>query len=193
MRNKRWSIIQKVVCTALFLAMTSVANLATAFEKSDESTLAIAPNATQIYILNYYSPWTSDENPPYTCQNKYLTDFMQCSGSYCDKIAVGCEYVAREHASNYWTSYFSEEGTHNRICRDSTFMTGFHCKGSNCDKLSIQCATVTNTTRGACYWTGWFSEEIPSWKFTAEGYYAAGLSCSGRYCDNKNIYACEML
>ena len=186
MRNNPGSITKKLVGITLFLFLSGMANLVAAEE-------AVAPNSTQLYINNYYSPWTSDENPPFSCRNKYLMDFMQCSGSYCDTIAVGCEFVSRQYGSTYWTPYFSEEGTHRQICKDNYFMTGFHCKGRYCDNLSIQCTNVMNTTKGDCHWTGWFSEEFPSWKFTSDGYYAAGLSCSGSYCDNKNIYACKLL
>lgn len=149
--------------------------------------------AIEVSLANYWSPWISEEDPPFSCQNGYLIDFMQCGGRYCDNIAVRCYNTARDYGYSYWTSYFSEEGTYYRYCANSSFMTGLNCKGSYCDNVSIKCTYPASTRKGNCYWTSWFSEEYPGWRYLGDGYYAAGLACSGRYCDNKSVYACQAL
>lgn len=147
--------------------------------------------ATHVYT--YWSGRTSEEYPPLTSSNKYLIDAMYCSGSYCDNVYIRNKRTYRTYDHNYWTSFFSEEGTNYRTCSGSSnFMTGISCKGKYCDNVSIQCTNLINSTKGACYWTPYFSEEA-GYSYLNPGYYAAGLRCKGSYCDNKSIYACRLL
>lgn len=150
-----------------------------------------AVSATHLYT--YWSSRTSEEYPPITSSNRYLIDAMYCSGGYCDNIYFRNKRTYRNYDHNYWTSFFSEEGTNYRTCGASnSFMTGVACKGSNCDNVSIQCTNLINSSRSSCYWTAYFSEE-EGYKYLPSGYYAAGLRCRGAYCDNKSIYACRLL
>jgi hypothetical protein len=144
--------------------------------------------------LAVWSSSTSEEKPPLTASNHNLINRFYCSGSYCDNIWINTVGTYRNFGSNYWTSFFSEEGAstgaNQRICSGSGFMTGIACNGGYCDNVSIQCTTLDSTTRGSCYWTPYFSEEAAYSDLLASGYYAAGLTCRGSNCDDKSIYAC---
>ena len=133
---------------------------------------------------------TSEEHPPLTASNQNLINRLFCSGGYCDNVWINSVRTNRNFGSNYWTPYFSEEGTNWQICSGSGFVTGVSCQGSYCDNLSLQCTTLEATTRGGCYWTPYFSEEAGYSSALPAGYYAAGMQCQGAYCDNKRILAC---
>ena len=141
-------------------------------------------------FADYWTVSTSEEYPPITLNNQYVVSGANCSGRYCDNIQFRAHDLNRNRLSNYWTSYFSEEGTNYRYCGTNRFVTGVACKGRYCDNVSLQCSSFSGVTRGSCYWTGWFSEESGV-KTLASGYHAAGMQCSGAYCDNKRIYACR--
>ena len=138
----------------------------------------------------FWSTYTSEEYPPLTSYEPNLIDALWCSGSYCDKLYIRNESNGSNYGNNYWSSYFSEEGTNYRRCSSNQFMTGVACKGRYCDNVSIQCTRVLNKTKGYCHWTPMFSEEHGG-MYLSTGYYAAGLQCFGSYCDNKRIWACQ--
>jgi len=138
-----------------------------------------------------WSSRTSEEYPPLTVSNLHLIDAFFCSERYCDNLYIRKAHINRQFGTNYWSGYFSEEGTNFRTCAGNAFMTGVSCKGSYCDNISIQCTTLQNTTKNHCAWTPYFSEEA-AYNYLPTGTYAAGMRCQGRYCDNKSIYACHM-
>lgn len=157
---------------------------------------APAPNTaatTDVGALypTYFSGYTSDEYPPVTASNSYLVSAMACSGAYCDNVALGYEYLAgANHTSNYWTPYFSEEGTNYQICSGNSFMTGIACKGGYCDNITLQCTYISGKTKsGTCYWSAYFSEE-QGVQYIPPGYYVDGVQCSGSNCDNKRMRYC---
>jgi hypothetical protein len=142
--------------------------------------------------VSVWSGFTSEEYPPLTAANGQLISAMRCRGSYCDDVYLGYEIVPGvNHASNYWTPYFSEEAPNSQICSGpNNFMTGISCKGSYCDNVSLQCTSVSGKTKTTCKWMPWFSEEA-EYSYLEPGYYASGLACRGRYCDDKSILACK--
>jgi hypothetical protein len=141
-----------------------------------------------------WSHLTSEELPPLTTFNGTLISAMQCTGRYCDNVALGYEPVPGvNYNRNGWTPYFSEEGTNWQICDgNDSFMTGISCQGSYCDNVSLQCTQVLGKTKGSCAWQPWFSEEA-QYSILPQGYYAAGLACRGDYCDDFSIFACQAL
>ncbi len=146
------------------------------------------------HLTSYWSSFTSEEYPPLTSSNGYLIDGFFCSGGYCDNTYIRNRLVNRNYGHSYWTSFFSEEATNNRICSGANeFVTGVACKGSYCDNVSLQCTALTNGNHnsGNCQWTPSFSEEEGS-QYLPAGYYAVGMQCLGSYCDNKRIWACRL-
>ena len=177
-------------------AVTAVALVsAGAEEKGPPADLKSAPmGAPATEAVSNWSPPTSEEPPPLTAFSANLISGMQCTGSYCDNVALGYEAAfGINYGRNSWTPYYSEEGTNWAICDGSTgFMTGISCQGSYCDNVSLQCTGVIGKTKGSCAWQPWFSEEA-QYSILPGGYYAAGLACRGGYCDDFSIYACQAL
>lgn len=145
---------------------------------------------SSVTLADWGSRGTSEEYPPLTASNQTLINRLFCSGSFCDTTWINTVRTYRNFGANYWTPYFSEEGTNYGICSGSGFVTGVSCNGSYCDNVSIQCTTLDATNRGLCYWTSYFSEEAGYSSALPAGYYVAGLQCRGSYCDEKRIYAC---
>jgi hypothetical protein len=172
------------------------ADLTKGSEKGPPANLPSAPVGVPApQAVSNWSPFTSEESPPLTASNGQLISAMQCTGSYCDNVALGYENLPGvNHTWNGWTSYFSEEGPPgaNRIVcgGNNSFMTGISCQGSYCDNVSIQCTAVTGKTRTLCVWQPWFSEEA-RYSILPQGVYAGGLACRGSYCDDFSILACE--
>jgi len=156
-------------------------------------TMASLMTISSTALADWGSRGTSEEYPPLTASNQSLIDRFFCSGSYCDNVWIHTVKTYRNFGDNYWTPFFSEEGTNWQVCAGSGFVTGIACNGSYCDSVSIQCTTVQATSRGYCYWTPYFSEEAAYSSALPAGYYAAGLQCQGAYCDNKRILACQAL
>lgn len=168
-------------------------------EQSPPATLQSAPPAAEASAsaaaakaVSAWSGLTSDGYPPLTASNGRLISAMRCKGSYCDNVYLGYEIVPGvNHATNYWTSYFSEEAPSSQVCSGpNNFMTGISCKGSYCDNVSLQCTLVSGKTKTTCKWMPWFSEEA-EYSYLEPGYYASGLACRGSNCDNMSILACR--
>lgn len=140
----------------------------------------------------FWSPSTSEENPPITSSNEYLIDALRCTGGYCDNVSIRNTQTLRQYGSNRWQGYFSEEGTNSRVCSGNSFMTGVACSGGYCDNMAIQCTDIKYTTKGHCQWTASFSEE-EGYLYLQPGYYAAGLKCMGGNCDRLSVYACQAM
>jgi hypothetical protein len=184
------SALARTSLTLVFSAGAMIA--ATAAEEGPPADLKPAPmQATAPRFVSFWGPFTSEENPPLTASNYRLISAMQCTGDYCDNVALGYEIVPRiNFTENTWSPYFSEEGNNRQTC--AGFMTGISCQGSYCDNVSIQCTLVSGLTKGSCAWQPWFSEEA-RYSYLPPGYYAAGLACRGSYCDDFSIFACQGL
>src|SRR6185503_20152266 len=147
--------------------------------------------STEQAIYSGWTPWTSEEYPPISCDSASLMSAFQCSGSYCDNIRAYCQPTGGTLGGSYWTSYFSEEGTNFRYCSPGYWVTGVSCAGAYCDNISLQCSYIGNKTPVHCYWTGWISEENGGYLSFGSGNYMRGVQCSGAYCDNKSFYVCQ--
>lgn len=140
-----------------------------------------------------WTPYTSEETPPISCEGSSLAGQFGCSGDYCDNVRLYCTPTPHLGESSYWTDYFSEERDNGnyRYCSPSHWLIGVACTGSYCDNLSLQCRYFPTATAGDCFWTGWVSEEGGGTLQLPAGYYLRGMQCSGDYCDNKRFYACK--
>jgi hypothetical protein len=142
-----------------------------------------------------WTGYTSEETPPIICPNYYAARGFDCTGSYCDNVAIYCQYVGGSYGQSSWTTYFSEEGSggaDERHCSGSdSWVTGVACSGSYCDDLSLRCTRFPGTSTGSCYWSGSFSEEQPPF-YAPYGYYIKGMECIGSYCDDKQYRYCQM-
>ena len=165
-------------------------------EESPPENLQAAPSTAAVTAapaaVDNWSPFTSEEYPPLTASNGQLITAMRCRGSYCDNVSLGYQTVlGLNHATNYWTPYFSEEAPNSQICSGTNnFMTGISCRGSYCDNISLQCTRVSGKTKTTCKWMPWFSEEA-EYSYLEPGYYSSGLACRGAYCDDMSILACK--
>ncbi len=147
--------------------------------------------ASSVAMADFWSRRVSEETPPFTTYRPHLINAFDCTGRFCDNISMHSRSNGSNYANNYWTSWFSEEGSNSRSCTGvNRFITGIACKGRFCDNLSLQCSTITNKRKGSCYWTPYFSEESGVMSLR-NGYFAVGMQCRGRFCDNKRIYACQ--
>ncbi|PJZ70427.1 hypothetical protein CH373_04960 [Leptospira perolatii] len=140
----------------------------------------------------HWLQWTTDGSPAIQTGSAFLTHGLRCDGRYCDNVNLLGTESGYNHTNSYWTDYFSEEGSNERICANNGFVTGIQCSGSYCDSISLRCSELNNSgVRNNCYWTAPLSEESGG-KFVApESMYLAGVRCSGRYCDNKQMYLCQ--
>jgi hypothetical protein len=147
--------------------------------------------STQQAVTTGWTPYTSEEYPPFICDSASLINEVQCSGSYCDNTRAYCESSGGSLGPSYWTSYFSEESTNYRYCDAGYWVTGLACTGSYCDNNALQCSYIYGISPINCYWTGWVSEEGGGLLSFGYHYYARGMQCSGSYCDNKRFYVCQ--
>lgn len=154
-----------------------------------EDTASIATTKQAIY--SGWTPYTSEEYAPISCDGGSLVSAVQCRGAYCDDITFHCQPAGGVRGYSYWTSYFSEEGTNYRTCASGYWVTGLACSGSYCDNISLQCSYMSNLSPKNCYWTGWMSEENGGYLGFGSGYYVVGVECSGDYCDNKRYHVCQ--
>src|SRR5690242_8019911 len=63
--------------------------------------------STEQAVYSGWTPFTSDEYPPITCDGVSLMSAVQCTGRYCDNIRAYCTPSTGVRGSSYWTSYFS--------------------------------------------------------------------------------------
>jgi hypothetical protein len=189
-------VLSALVGMSLTLILSAATVTASAADGGPPSDLKSAPVGVPApRTVSSWSLLTSEESPPVTASNGQLVSAMRYTGNYCDNVALGYEGgyggFGLNYSTNYWTPYFSEEGTNSQICPDG-FMTGISCRGRYCDDVSLQCMRVFGRRKGFCTWQPWFSEEA-QYSYLQDGYYAAGLACRGDYCDDLSIYACQAL
>lgn len=194
--SKEISTAVRVRCSGGLLALLATFVVACSGVAQDGSTegseqadneVATVKQAT----ISGWTPYTSEEFPPISCDSSSLLSAVQCSGNYCDNIRATCTPTAGSRGGSTWTSYFSEEGTSWRYCGSNQWVTGLACTGSNCDNISLQCTTMTGISWHNCYWTGWVSEENGGYLSFGNNYFTVGAQCSGSNCDNKRFYACQ--
>ncbi|WP_437926774.1 hypothetical protein WMF37_48480 [Sorangium sp. So ce291] len=142
-------------------------------------------------ITNGWTAETSDGWSPVSCDSGNAMSAFRCRGSDCDNIRGYCSSLGTYNTSNYWTSYFSEEGSASRTCNYGDFVTGLACSGDYCDNVSLQCSHLNGKTWGSCYWSGFISEENGGTIYFPPGYYIAGAKCDGDHCDNMAFYYCQ--
>ena len=176
------------VLTGFAVACSSAASGETT-QGSEQSEGEVA-NVTQA-VISGWTPYTSEEFPPISCDNSSIFSAVQCSGSKCDNTRAYCTPTAGTRGASTWTSYFSEEGTNWRFCSANQWVTGLACRGNYCDDISLQCTTMTGIARHNCYWTGWISEENGGYLSFGNNYLAIGAQCNGNNCDNKRFYVCQ--
>lgn len=142
----------------------------------------------------------SEENPPATCDPGWFLTTVQCSGRYCDNIAIRCSRIAGATLGRAeWTPFVSEENGR-RACPANHYIAGLACNGRYCDNLSLYCVEATNLSVLNCTTTRKVSEEGGGGLFLGDGIVdAAGqriaaraMECSGAYCDNKAFEVCEI-
>jgi hypothetical protein len=143
-------------------------------------------------VVNGWTAWVSEENPPVTCSQTSLVTQAACSGGYCDNTRFFCSpQTGLTRGTSYWTPYFSEEGGGSRTCTGANeWVTGMACRGSSCDNVSLQCTAMTGSNAGNCFWSGLYSEEQGTAFFPA-GYFLRGAKCNGSRCDNKQYFLCQ--
>ena len=147
--------------------------------------------STEQDVISGWTPYTSDEYPPISCDAGSLMNAVQCTGRFCDNIRAYCNPTGGVRGGSYQTPYFSEEGTSWAYCASGYWVTGLSCQGAYCDNVSLQCSYISNITSYNCYWTGWVSEEGGGFLAFGAGYYARGAQCSGAFCDNMRFYVCQ--
>ena len=149
---------------------------------------------TQIVMLlaSLFTQPISEEQPAATCGTDKAVTGFDCTGSYCDNVALKCEDVPGTLGASRWTRWFSEEGhpRHDRgICKQDEMMTGVSCKGSYCDNLSLEC-TKTTARLSQCRWEPKKHSEEQNPYHAASGRVVRGIVCSGSYCDDKQFLTC---
>ena len=142
----------------------------------------------------------SEETPPATCDPGAFVINLQCTGDYCDNMAIGCGRIGGATLGHaVWTPFVSEESGR-RACPENHYIAGLACNGRYCDNVSLYCVEATNLSVINCSTTRKVSEEGGGRLFLGEGIVdAAGqriaaraMTCSGRYCDNKTFEVCEV-
>lgn len=95
----------------------------------------------------------------------------------------------------YWTAYFSEEGSGEMTCDSGFAVAGVSCRDDNCDDKQLLCRPYLSSQDEArdAYWHPQvISEEQPNASFRtdilSEPGFVGGLGCSGSYCDNISFY-----
>jgi hypothetical protein len=145
--------------------------------------------------LRSWTAYTSEETPPIECPNGQALQGVDCTGDYCDNIAIYCETTGRISGWSTWLPYFSEEGTgsanEGHCVSGDMWMTGLNCQGSYCDNLTMRCTQLVGSWTGMCWWSDWYSEEQAPF-YASGGTYIKGIECSGGYCDNKRYRYCQL-
>jgi hypothetical protein len=146
----------------------------------DEDSLA----TTEQSVLSGWTPFTSEEYPPITCDGPSLPSEIYVTGPYADNLQLRCQQDSRiVRADSYWTNYFSEEYNGMTYCPRGYWITGMACQGRYCDNVSIQCTRILNSypTLVSGFFGGPVSEEQGRLYFG--GKYPVGAMCLGPYCD----------
>jgi hypothetical protein len=146
--------------------------------------------------LRAWTAYTSEEFPPLECPNGQAVQGIDCTGSYCDNLALYCAYTSRASGWSTWVPYFSEEGAgtadEGHCVNTDMWLTGINCRGDYCDDLTMRCTQMIGSWTGTCWWSGWYSEEQAP--FYASGdTFIKGIECDGDYCDNRRYYYCQLL
>lgn len=148
--------------------------------------------STEQATYSGWTPSTSEEYPPISCDGASLMKAVHCAGAFCDNISMYCQPVSGiSPGGSYWTSFFSEEGSPSRNCIEGHWITSIACQGAFCDNIALQCTRMINTTPRNCYWTGFMSEEGGGFLGFGTGYFARGAECRGAYCDDKRFFVCQ--
>jgi hypothetical protein len=152
--------------------------------------------ATDDESVRFWTAYTSEEYPPLECPNGQAVQGVDCTGGYCDNVAIYCETTGRASGYSTWVPYFSEEGSgtadEGHCLGADMWLTGVNCRGTYCDDLTLRCTQLTNSSGGTCWWSGWYSEEQAPFYATG-GAFIKGIECDGDYCDNKRYQFCQLL
>lgn len=183
----------KSVFSILTLALTGALFVAPgcAPDPTDEADEEGSTEEAKLAVSNGWTPFTSEEYAPIGCDAGSGMTALQCTGRYCDNFRAYCSPTGGSVGGSYWTSYFSEEGTNNRVCDAGSWVTGMSCRGRYCDDVSLQCTSLGGISARNCIWTGWVSEENGGTLSFGAGYFMRGARCSGRYCDNMSFLVCQ--
>lgn len=146
--------------------------------------------------LRSWTAYTSEEYPPLECPNGQAVQGIDCTGGYCDNMALYCEYTGRVSGYSTWVPYFSEEGSgtadEGHCVGGDMWFSGINCKGGYCDDLTLRCTQLIGSWSGTCWWSGWYSEEQAPF-YASGGAFIKGIECDGGYCDNMRYRYCQML
>ncbi len=93
------------------------------------------------------------------------------------------------YATEYWTNFFSEEGSGRQTCDRGYAIAGIKCQGNYCDNKQLLCRSYPSKRNDSSYWhSSVISEEGPNASFRTDKPvnlgFLSGLGCSGGYCDN---------
>ncbi|MFP3942685.1 MAG: hypothetical protein ACLFWF_02260 [Alphaproteobacteria bacterium] len=144
-------------------------------------------------------PRTSEEFPPVVCDTDKFMRIIECEGSYCDNVGLGCQRAgsARWGKETKFTWWISEEQGR-KGCGTSSDGTpgaiaGFACNGGYCDRLSLFCAEVAGARLTDCRSFGrTVSEEGGGRLDLGPNRVAVAMNCSGSNCDNKSFRVCKV-
>jgi hypothetical protein len=134
------------------------------------------------------SPVSEESAVPAYCPNGHAMTGVQCTGRYCDNVAMRCDTTARTPTRVWWTGWFSDENTTSATCPGG-LVTGVQCSGRYCDNVRLECMSYAGASPYGCTWTGGVSEEQPATYF---GKFVAGARCSGDYCDSLSFLVCNL-
>jgi len=173
-----WSLVMHHALTfafALSLTACAVGDL----DLDDESL-----DVTEQEVLSGWTPFTSEEFPPITCDGQSLPAEIEVTGPYADNIRMRCVQDSRIiRGDSYWTPWFSEEYASMMSCGPRYWITGLACTGRYCDNLSIQCTKIQYSypRLASSLFGGPVSEEQRFLDFAGKRPIAA--MCLGSYCD----------
>jgi hypothetical protein len=161
-----------------------------------EDIVDIGDPGSDVEGLRTWTAYTSEEWPPLECPNGQAVQGIDCTGSYCDNVALYCAHTGRNSGASTWLPYFSEEGSgtadEGHCVSADMWLTGINCKGSYCDDLTMRCTQMLGSWTGTCWWSGWYSEEEAPF-YASGSTFIKGIECDGDYCDNKRYRYCQML
>lgn len=107
----------------------------------------------------FWTPWFNESGADKKlnralCPASTFVTQIQCSGSYCGSMRLGCSMLRPGFRPRYYeegdalgTNYFSEEGTGTGECKDGEYLFGMGCHGKYCDDIRLFCATVIWKTK----------------------------------------------
>ena len=167
---------------------------------------------TVLARVSGWTPWTSEESPPISCDS--LIGGFEFAGKYSDNVRARCFNQGGTVRARWWVGPVSEEGAHvwesgvpigpaascdhiDRLGRQELgLISGVSCTGKYCDNISVQCSVLDQSASSDyhnCYTTNWVSEEYGGNIDFKAGFFATAVECTGDYCDSMRFKVCQLL